>query len=122
MRRSSKKTPSSAKYVTKVRPPSVPECPPRGLEQHFLANDIQQDKQVPSLLSLIGGKNYSLLRNLIAPDKPSTKTYAELRDILRNHICPKPLVIAERFRFHKRNQKEGENISAYVAELKNFVL
>ena len=28
MRRSSKKTPSSAKYVTKVRPPSVPECPP----------------------------------------------------------------------------------------------
>ena len=29
MRRSSKKTPSSAKYVTKVRPPSVPECPPR---------------------------------------------------------------------------------------------
>ena len=24
-----KKTPSSAKYVTKVRPPSVPECPPR---------------------------------------------------------------------------------------------
>ena len=23
-----KKTPSSAKYVTKVRPPSVPECPP----------------------------------------------------------------------------------------------
>ena len=92
------------------------------LEQYFLANDIQQDKQVPSLLSLIGGKNYSLLRNLIAPDKPSTKTYAELRDILRNHICPKPLVIAERFRFHKRNQKEGENISAYVAELKNFVL
>ena len=28
MRRSWKKTPSSAKYVTKVRPPSVPECPP----------------------------------------------------------------------------------------------
>ena len=24
-----KKTPSSAKYVTRVRPPSVPECPPR---------------------------------------------------------------------------------------------
>ena len=28
MRRSKKKTPSSAKCVTKVRPPSVPECPP----------------------------------------------------------------------------------------------
>ena len=25
-----KKTPSSAKYVTQVRPPSVPECPRRG--------------------------------------------------------------------------------------------
>ena len=33
MRRSSKKTPSSAKYVTKVRPPSVPECPPPGSPQ-----------------------------------------------------------------------------------------
>ena len=75
------------------------------LEQYVLANDIQQDKQVPSLLSLIGGKNYSLLRNLIAPDKPSTKAYAELRDILKNHFCPKPLVIAERFFFTKGTRR-----------------
>lgn len=31
---------------------------------------------------------------------------------------PKPLIIAERFRFHKRNQQDGESISQFVAVLK----
>lgn len=38
-------------------------------------------------------------------------------DILNKHLNPKPLVIAERFRFHKRNQAKGESISEYIAEL-----
>ena len=90
------------------------------LEQYFLANSIEPNKQVPSLLSLIGGKTYTILRNLTAPAKPSTKNYAELCEILRNHFSPKPLVIVERFRFHKRNQHEGENVQQYVAELKKL--
>lgn len=35
-------------------------------------------------------------------------------------IWPKPLLIAERFRFHKRNKNEGESIAAHVDELKKL--
>ena len=33
------------------------------VEQFFLANDIDDDHKVPTLLSLIGGKTYTLLRD-----------------------------------------------------------
>ena len=47
------------------------------VEQFFLANGFDDDHKVPSLLSLIGGKTYTLLRDLLSPEKPglSLKTY-----------------------------------------------
>ena len=70
------------------------------VELFFLANRIAEDKQVPVLLSIIGGKIYSLLSNLLAPEKPSSKTFAQLADVLQKHFQPKPVIIAERFQFH----------------------
>ena len=72
------------------------------LEQYFEANSIAAGKKLPALLSLIGSKTYRLLKNLTAPEAQSSKTYASLIQILTSHLAPKPLVIAERFRFHKR--------------------
>ncbi|XP_024154359.1 uncharacterized protein K02A2.6, partial [Oryzias melastigma] len=87
--------------------------------EHFVnANGIADAKKVPVLLSVLGPKTYGLLRSLIAPVKPGDMTYKDITDVLRNHFAPKPLVIAERFRFHKRNQEEGESVSQYVAVLK----
>ena len=34
------------------------------VEQYFLANEIEEDKQVPAILSLMGSKTYGLLRSL----------------------------------------------------------
>ncbi|RUS88762.1 hypothetical protein EGW08_003479 [Elysia chlorotica] len=90
------------------------------LEQYFLANDIDERKRAPALLSGIGAKTYQLLRSLLTPDLPSTKSYDELKQILNEHLSPKPLEIAERFRFHKRNQREGESIQTYCAEIKRL--
>ena len=92
------------------------------LDMYFIANKVKQDTKVPAFLSLIGGKTYALLRSLISPEKPSTKTYDELTDILEKHLNPKPLLIAERFRFYKRNQQEGESLSQYIAVLKRLTL
>jgi hypothetical protein len=44
----------------------------------------------------------------------------DLQKILQEHLSPKPLVIAERFRFHKRSQLEGESISSFLASLKKL--
>ncbi|XP_039602396.1 uncharacterized protein LOC120524631 [Polypterus senegalus] len=90
------------------------------LQQYFAANDIPAEKHVPVLLSAMGGKAYGLLRSLTAPDKPAEKSFNDLVRVMRDHLSPKPLLIAERFRFHKRNQNEGETIAAYVAELKKL--
>ena len=84
------------------------------------ANGIEESKQVPALLTAIGGQTYALLRNLLAPAKPNTKTFAQLKEALKQHYDPKPLVIAERFYFHRRCQQAGESIAEYIAELRRL--
>ncbi|KAI2647975.1 Gag-Pol polyprotein [Labeo rohita] len=84
--------------------------------EHFTnANDIEEEKRVLVLLSIMGTKTYSLLRNLIAPAKPEQKTYQEIVTTLTEHFSPKPLIIAERFRFHKHNQEEGETVAVEIS-------
>ena len=90
------------------------------VELFFNANDIVDEKKVAVFLSVVGSKTYSLLRNLLAPDLPSTKTLAALVGTLKNHFEPKPLVIAERFHFHQRTQNVGESIAEYIAELRRL--
>ena len=89
--------------------------------QHFFAaNDVDDEHKVPTLLSLIGSKTYSLLKDLLLPEKPADKNFEEIVSTLQKHLNPKPLEIAERFRFYKRNQQEGESVLSYVAELKKL--
>ena len=91
------------------------------LEQFFVANGITVDaKKVAVFLTVVGGKAYTLLRNLLAPIKPATKSYSELVKVMKDHLKPKPLIIAERFKFHRRNQREGEQVAQYLAELRRL--
>lgn len=64
---------------------------------HFFtkANDINEEKLVPVLLSVMGTKTYGLLRNLITPAKPGDLTYQEIVTTLSEHYSPKPLIMAE---------------------------
>ena len=86
----------------------------------YAANDIAVDKKVPVLLSLIGGKNYELLRNLLAPTLPQEKSFDDLVQCLKCHFEPEPVIIAERYRFHCRNQTAGESVAEFLAELKRL--
>ena len=58
-----------------------------------------------------------LLRTLTSPDKPSIKSFEA---IVQGHLSPKSLLIAERFRFHMRDQRDDKNINTYVAEIKKL--
>ena len=90
------------------------------VELFFAANGIEDPKQVAVFLSVIGPKNYALLRDLLAPVKPQEKSLAALFETLRKHFKPKPVIIAERFRFHRRDQASGESIVEYLAELRRL--
>ena len=56
---------------------------------------IPDERKVPLLLTVIGALAYGVLHNLMAPENPKTKSYAELVTALKQHYEPKPLVIAE---------------------------
>ena len=90
------------------------------LEMFLDANAVAEGQRVATLLTVIGGTDYKIVRNLVAPASPKDKTYTELMDALSTHFSPKPLVIAQRYRFHKRDQRPGESIATYVAELRRF--
>lgn len=90
------------------------------VEQYFLANGVADDKKLAVLLTVIGGKTYSLLQTLTSPEKPADKTFSKIMEILKGHLSPEPLVIAERFRFHKRDQWKDENINTYISEIKTL--
>ena len=84
------------------------------LQQYFIANGISDDsKKLATFLTVIGPSAYALLSNLVAPEKPASKTYDELVATMKSHVKPKPLVIAERFRFHRRDQAESECVSVH---------
>ncbi|XP_063370633.1 uncharacterized protein K02A2.6-like [Cydia amplana] len=90
------------------------------LEQYFLCNNIKAELQVPTLVTVIGAEGYELLVNLCTPDKPTTKTFADLTAILEKHLQPKPSVLAERYKFRHRKQGDSESMSNYVAVLKRM--
>ena len=85
------------------------------VQLYLTANAVSGDKKVTMLLSVVGSSTYALLRSLTHPALPATKTWDQLTGLLMEHHEPKPLVIAERFRFHRRNQTEGESLSEYSA-------
>ena len=61
---------------------------------------------------------FKLLRSLIAPDKPDTKSYADLVKVLTEHFQPTPSETVQRFKFHGRTRQPGESVAAYVVELR----
>ena len=66
------------------------------VDQYFYVNDINDaTKKTAIFLTVIGSNTYSLLRNLLAPVSPSTKTVEE-------------------------SQKENETISDYIALLQKL--
>jgi len=79
-----------------------------------------EGKQVATLLSVIGGKTYALLSDLLAPTKPAMKSLKDLKETLQAHFDPKPVVIAECFQFHQCNQEPGESVAEYEAELRRL--
>ena len=87
---------------------------------YFKANGIEEDKQVPILLSSIGSRSYSLLRDLVAPVVPGTEAFDWISEVFTSHFQPRHLLIAERFHFHRCVQAVVENIAEFDAALWNL--
>ena len=86
------------------------------LEQYFIANDVDAaEKKRAILLSVCGATTYQLIRNLVAPGKPTSKTFDELVKLVKDHHQPAPSVTVQRYEFNKRIRNDGESFADYVA-------
>ena len=77
------------------------------LVQYFVANSITEeaaDKRSAILLSSCGAATYQLIRNLVAPGRPTDKSFSELVALVKDHHQPCPSMIVQRFNFHMRTQ------------------
>ena len=92
------------------------------VELYFAANQVEADYEVATFLALIGAGAYGVLRNLLAPEIQKDKSFDELKELLVSHYSPKPILIAERFKFHCRNQHESQTVAQFVVELKRLAL
>ena len=90
------------------------------LQLYFEANGVKEESKVAVLLTIIGARAYDTLRNLLAPALPRDVSFDDLLGVLKQHYDPKPLVIAERFRFYRRSQTADETISEFVADLRRL--
>ncbi|XP_064472875.1 uncharacterized protein LOC135387707 [Ornithodoros turicata] len=96
-------------------------CYVERFEQFLEANGITEAaKQRSVFLSVCGASTYSLVRSLTLPKKPSECTYSDIAQRLTDHFAPKPSEILRRYHFHKRDQKAGENIMDYIAEIRRL--
>ena len=89
-------------------------------EMFFEVNSVTEDKKVLMILSLMGNKMYALLRNVVSPIRPKDLTFVEIVDNLVKHLDPKPMDIAEHFKFHEAVQQESELIRDFLARLKKL--
>ena len=94
------------------------------LEQFFEANGIVGEenavKRRSTFLSVVGSSPYKLLRSILAPAKPTEKTFEQLAEVLKKHYNPPPSEVMQRFRFNTRSRKPGESVATYVAELRRL--
>jgi len=92
------------------------------LEQYFMANEVEADSSTShqcraTLISVIGGKPCNVLADLCSPASPSSKSYAELKAILKKQFTLKRLAVSKRYRFHTFVQAENTSVSEFAAQL-----
>ncbi|KOB67055.1 Uncharacterized protein OBRU01_18673 [Operophtera brumata] len=81
------------------------------VEMYFRANAIKDELKLPTLISLVGDNVYELMVNLCNPKKPTDLSYDALITIVREHLQPKPSIMAERYRFRQKRQETGKGKS-----------
>lgn len=87
-----------------------------------LADCDRNPRVIAMFLHALGAKFYAIVRNLVAPEKPTAKSYSELKSTLRKHLKTTPMVVAERRKFIRRDQVPGETTTDYVVQLKKLSL
>ena len=89
-------------------------------EESVRKNCEVQTKMRAIFLTEVGPAVYETVKNLLAPGKPKDTSLQVILKKLRDHFDPKPLEIAESYRFGTRCQMPEEDIANFVVALKKL--
>lgn len=91
------------------------------LEYFISLNKIVDDKAKIDILASFGGADlFKTLHSLIQPRSIEGEKCDDLIRKLTEHFEPKKNIVAESFKFYKREQKSSKSISEYIVELKSM--
>lgn len=93
------------------------------MELYFVVKKVTEETmKVATLLTHFDEEAYMLVRNLCAPDKPSTKKFEDLKTLMSAHLNPKPAEVMERCRFNTTRQEPNESVAEFAARLRMLSL
>lgn len=81
-------------------------------------NAIEATEQMRFCIGFCGADLYKVIKSCIAPAKVTDTTYVDMKKKLKEYYEPKLNKTAERFKFYSRQQKENENVTDYLVEIK----
>ncbi|CAC5407785.1 unnamed protein product [Mytilus coruscus] len=91
------------------------------MEHYFNANEIDDGDQKRDIFLSVCGKNiYKLIRDLLAPANPGTKSLAVLTKLVKDHRDPVPSEIIQRFKFNSRTRHNDESVRTFIAALRSL--
>ncbi|XP_042149464.1 uncharacterized protein K02A2.6-like [Ixodes scapularis] len=83
-------------------------------------NEVPAAKKLKLFLNVVGGQAYEELKKILVPQKPTDKTFEQVRELPEDHFSPEYSVIAERCKFNRGMQQEGESVKDFMTELKHL--
>lgn len=89
------------------------------LECYFAMCSIDAADQPKVLVMGLTSSQYEVLRDMVSPDKPNSKSYDELKTALESYYGATRHWMAERRLFRSVQQKDGESVHEFAQRLKN---
>nr|XP_028572340.1 uncharacterized protein K02A2.6-like [Podarcis muralis] len=77
-------------------------------------------KRRATFLSYCGPETFKLAKALLAPAKLSETSLKDILACITSHLALTETKMARRMEFHKRQQRAGESVSAFLAELRKL--
>ena len=79
-------------------------------------------KKTAVLHTCIGGKTYRIVKSLLAPNLPISKSFPDPKETLKFHFASKPSITTEWVHFNRRRQQSSESIVDFAAELRRLAI
>lgn len=76
----------------------------------WMSSNKVEDREKVSSLRLVGSEGYKMLKDLLTPDTPNTKSYVELKAALQKQSASKSWLIMERYKLYSRSALYDQHV------------